>query len=206
MHYVVLALLGTILLGCTTRTVPIAKGQLQPSDTGYYRHYEIKGNHVFYRGNIITGADVLTFEYIAFAFSKDKNAVYFGEKKLSKANPNTFSEIEYPYFRDRQHVFYIPDTIEYILTDADPNTFQVLSPAYAKDKRHVYTTIESELPTEIHSADAPSFRTHANGIYYSDTNYLYDVKGTQLISRDTLDIYNDERSPLHPGSPVGCIL
>lgn len=47
---------------------------------------------------------------------------------------NTFEVLDYPYCKDKNHVYYG----EKLIPDADPETFEVLSPKYAKDKNHVY--------------------------------------------------------------------
>jgi len=48
------------------------------------------GRNVFHRTKMLNGADLASWEYIDYNYSKDKNHVYYSERKVAGANPSTF--------------------------------------------------------------------------------------------------------------------
>jgi hypothetical protein len=103
----------------------------QPSSFKYLeKDYALDGNTVYYRGEIITVADVRSFKVLAgpkkFCIAVDKSHVYIGGIVIPNADPTTFSydstgvrinDVSYSYtLKDKRHTWeYIP-----------PHNFQLL--------------------------------------------------------------------------------
>ena len=110
-------------------------------------HLEIVGSEDFYtylkdsktvfvNGAVIQGADPLTFEVIADAYSRDDSHVFYFSESISEADVSTFEVIESPYARDADSVFWMENPIP----DADPQTFRVLNADFecSTDAVHAY--------------------------------------------------------------------
>lgn len=54
--------------------------------------YHTDGKSVFNRTKKMVGADLDSWEYIGYFYSKDKNHVYYSGRKVIGADPNTFEE------------------------------------------------------------------------------------------------------------------
>ncbi|MDF2456851.1 MAG: rane protein [Cytophagaceae bacterium] len=102
--------------------------------------YFIYQDEVYFNGDRIKGADAKTFtHYNAFSYySKDKNHVYYENKKLSDADAPTFGPLlndeAQNYWRDKHHAYYKWNKIP----SADGATFTYLGHQYACDKKQVY--------------------------------------------------------------------
>jgi hypothetical protein len=121
--------------------------------------------HVFYEGgwgqtkpSVIVGADPKSFltldnDNYAGGYSKDAHAVYWADRRVNGADPNTFQDLA-PYGKDAHAVYlglsiaeadYSQDNVAR-LDGADPKTFVVLSDpiisndgaGYSKDAHAVY--------------------------------------------------------------------
>ncbi len=87
---------------------------------------------------------------VAYAYAKDKNAVYFEGVLIENADPITFVAVseksgawQHPYGKDTHNVYFKNMSIK----GADPKTFEVLwwyiyegcgADRYAKDSQHVF--------------------------------------------------------------------
>ncbi len=61
---------------------------------------------VFYNGMIVNGADPASFEVIhKDGYAKDKRRVFLECYPLIDADPDTFEYLEFPYSRDKAHVY-----------------------------------------------------------------------------------------------------
>ncbi len=67
---------------------------------------------VFYRDKKILGVDLNSFEILTFYFSKDKNKVYFKEEIIEDADSSTFKWVGSTYFKDKNNVFYLNKFID----------------------------------------------------------------------------------------------
>ena len=100
-----------------------------------------------------------TFYFTQYTYMKDKNGVYFGERKIIGADPNTFSVfttpklvggkggyVLYSYAKDNHAVYYSTEYITEAVPNADPQTFEPIdtySGIYTfrcgKDKNAIYS-------------------------------------------------------------------
>lgn len=124
----------------------------------------------------IEGADVNTFfVYPDSLYSKDKNNVYFRDRVVRKANPETFEIISPQFQKDNEHVWYMGS-----LLCADSKTFRVFTceraehpekrmSLYACDKNHVFYQY-----LILDDADLKTFRVLKSAI--SDELYGVDEK------------------------------
>ena len=78
-------------------------------------------NNIYYSDRKIIGADLSTFQIGSDGFSKDKNNIYFGGKKILGVDRDTIKIIELPYIKDKNNVYYGNKKIE----GADKNTFEL---------------------------------------------------------------------------------
>ncbi len=78
---------------------------------------------VFVNGNLIPGADPLTFEMISDAYSRDASQVFYFNEPMTEADSATFEVLESPFSRDSDSVFWM----ENVISGADPATFKVLN-------------------------------------------------------------------------------
>ena len=85
--------------------------------------YIINNGKVYYQRlkyrDEMTDADAPTFKNLDYFYAKDKNNVYYNNKKLSKADSKTFEAFQ-NYGKDRNNVYYR----EILVKDADPQTFR----------------------------------------------------------------------------------
>jgi hypothetical protein len=138
-----------------------------------YVSYE---NRVFVSTLSIDCADTDTFFiYPESLYSKDKNQVYYRDKTIKKANPETFQIISPQFQKDDEHVWYMGS-----LLCADSNTFRVFTceraehpekrmSLYACDKNHVFYQY-----LILDDADLKTFRVLKSAI--SDELYGIDER------------------------------
>lgn len=117
-------------------------------------------NNIYYSDRKIIGADLSTFQIGSDGFSKDKNNIYFGGKRILGIDKDTVKIIELPYIEDKNNVYYGNKKIE----GADKNTFELTY----------------------------DFKSVVNGYYSKDKNNVYyenkklkgiDVKTFKKINR-----------------------
>jgi len=83
--------------------------------------YSKDKNNIYYSNRKIIGADLPTFQIGSDGFSKDKNNIYFWGKKILGVDRDTIKIIELPYIKDKNNVYYGNKKIE----GADKNTFEL---------------------------------------------------------------------------------
>ena len=122
--------------------------------------YSKDKNNIYYSNRKIIGADLPTFQIGSDGFSKDKNNIYLEGKKILGVDRDTIKIIELPYIKDKNNVYYGNKKIE----GADKNTFELIY----------------------------DFGSVVNGYYSKDKNNVYyenkklkgiDVKTFKKISR-----------------------
>jgi len=145
-----------------------------------YRYAKDK-NHVYYQGNILSGADPETFRPTEFKrtseswpYTKDKNHVYYENTGLTNADPNTFETLSNSigYSRDASHIYYTNREV----MGADLATFTIIGDLkknwygyfpYGEDKNHIY--YEDVI---INGIDRESFKP-LDAWYSKDKNGVY---------------------------------
>ena len=78
-------------------------------------------NNIYYSDRKIIGADLSTFQIGSDGFSKDKNNIYLEGKRILGIDKDTVKIIELPYIEDKNNVYYRNKKIE----GADKNTFEL---------------------------------------------------------------------------------
>ena len=106
--------------------------------------YEVREDGVYYKSELIEGADPETFEYVGFEdvtgarfmYARDKSNVYYHKFLIEDADSDTFEVLGCWYAKDTRHIYFEDNIIEV----ADVNSFEVIenSYAYAKDDTSVY--------------------------------------------------------------------
>lgn len=84
--------------------------------------YSKDKNNIYYSNRKITGVDLPTFQIGSDGFSKDKNNIYLEGKKILGVDRDTIKIIELPYIKDKNNVYYGNKKIE----GADKNTFELI--------------------------------------------------------------------------------
>lgn len=166
---------------------------------------------VYCNGEIIEGADSLTFEYLKNYFAKDKYNVYTRDSIIDGANPETFSVLSNIYGKDKSNVYYFNvqikgadvDTflpfgdfpyaidknqvffINKPLLGADYSTFDVLDGYYTRDSKNIYF-----FGKKMEKVDIESLKI-INKNFIIDKNYVYqDGIRIEKSDPDTFEIMN----------------
>ncbi len=117
-------------------------------DADRYAHDK---SHVYFRGILVEGADPSSFQVIstggyADEFGKDTAAVFYFDKKIDVAQPDSFTPLTFqvkegcrpgPYSKDAQYVYFGAKRV----VGADQHTFKVDdwgSGPYGRDSVHVF--------------------------------------------------------------------
>ena len=95
--------------------------------------YAKDDKNVFYKGEIITGADAESFEALEEFYARDKNIGYYGKAPIKNSIGKTFKVINSYYSTDGKDYFY--DTSA--LNMADPNNFKFV---YGEGDYQCWTT------------------------------------------------------------------
>ena len=84
--------------------------------------YSKDKNNIYYLNRKIIGVDLPTFQIGSDGFLKDKNNIYLEGKKILGVDRDTIKIIELPYIKDKNNVYYGNKKIE----GADKNTFELI--------------------------------------------------------------------------------
>lgn len=98
---------------------------------------QIKPDGVYYRNDLIIGADPKTMEYLGHGYMKDSKRVYvapMGGMVIEGADPKTFVPLSDMYTKDMNNV-YLFNTV---MKGVDPKTFELVGGSYVKDAKNVY--------------------------------------------------------------------
>tara|TARA_R110000850_G_scaffold104774_6_gene215469 strand:- start:226 stop:741 length:516 start_codon:yes stop_codon:yes gene_type:complete len=94
-------------------------------------YYGVSGDQVFYKADLVEGADAKTFEVLSESYSKDKEFVFFQGRIVSDAQASDFRPIATNYGIDDKAVFYR----SFRIVGADPLSFKIRefesSPVYS---------------------------------------------------------------------------
>lgn len=170
-------------------------------------------NQVFVSSVLIEGADADTFfNYPDSMYSKDKNSVYYRDRIVRKANPETFEIISPQFQKDDERVWYMGS-----LLYADSKTFRVFSyerseepekstSLYACDKKHVFyqylilddadlktfRVLKSVKSDELYGVDEKRVFYHHMYLEYADADTFRVVSENDrhLIDNPEVDAYD----------------
>ena len=135
--------------------------------------------------------DPQTYEVINQLYSKDKNNIYYSDRKIIGVDLPTFQRIdEYIYSKDKNNIYFRGKKI----SGADKDTFEKIDEYnYSKDKNNIYYNDKKIEGVDKNTFELTyDFGSVVNGYYSKDKNNVYyenkklkgiDVKTFKKISR-----------------------
>ena len=153
-------------------------------DSDYY--FKDK-NSIYYEdsGNLhkIESADLKTFKDLDYNFAKDKNNIYYKNKKLDGIDAASFEKIEFNFIKDKNRLYKIDEDEEKneiklipINEKVNLENFKEIGGNYYKDDKNLYYFGENEFK-KIDGSDPNSFE-------YDNENYTF-------IAKDKNNVYFD---------------
>ena len=153
-------------------------------DSDYY--FKDK-NSIYYEdsGNLhkIESADLKTFKDLDYNFAKDKNNIYYKNKKLDGIDAASFEKIEFNFIKDKNRLYKIDEDEEKneiklipINEKVNLENFEEIGGNYYKDDKNLYYFGENEFK-KIDGSDPNSFE-------YDNENYTF-------IAKDKNNVYFD---------------
>ena len=166
-------------------------------------YYSIDKRNVYYRNEILEGANPKTAGLIGFSLLKDDKNVYYMGEKIKDVKIKNFEKLGQNYWKNENKIYYQDKKIE----NADIMSFKVLNEDYAKDKNHVYCGNEVIDPSLLLGKikNPETFEFLPNGILYGKDKYnvyyisstmsncfdsyyfIHEVKG---INKDKVEVLN----------------
>ena len=135
--------------------------------------------------------DPQTYEVINQLYSRDKNNIYYDNKKIEGADLSTFQRIdEYIYSKDKNNIYFRGKKI----SGVDKETFEKIDKYnYSKDKNNIYYDDKKIEGVDKNTFELTyDFGSVVNGYYSKDKNNVYyenkklkgiDVKTFRKINR-----------------------
>lgn len=153
-------------------------------DSDYY--FKDK-NSIYYEdsGNLhkIENADLKTFKDLDYNFAKDKNNIYYKNKKLDGIDAASFEKIVFNFIKDKNRLYKIDEDEEKneiklipINEKVNLENFEEIGGNYYKDDKNLYYFEENEFK-KIDGSDPNSFE-------YDNENYTF-------IAKDKNNVYFD---------------
>ena len=144
-------------------------------------------NSIYYEdsGNLhkIESADLKTFKDLDYNFAKDKNNIYYKNKKLDGIDAASFEKIEFNFIKDKNGLYKIDEDEEKneiklipINEKVNLENFEEIGGNYYKDDKNLYYFGENEFK-KIDGSDPNSFE-------YDNENYTF-------IAKDKNNVYFD---------------
>lgn len=169
-------------------------------DSDYY--FKDK-NSIYYEdsGNLhkIENADLKTFKDLDYNFAKDKNNIYYKNKKLDGIDAASFEKIVFNFIKDKNRLYKIDEDEEKneiklipINEKVNLENFEEIGGNYYKDDKNLYYFGENEFK-KIEGADPNSFKYENENYTFiaKDKNNVYfegeKVKGTDVKSAEGID-------------------
>ena len=169
-------------------------------DSDYY--FKDK-NSIYYEdsGNLhkIENADLKTFKDLDYNFAKDKNNIYYKNKKLDGIDAASFEKIEFNFIKDKNRLYKIDEDEEKneiklipINEKVNLENFEEIGGNYYKDDKNLYYFGENEFK-KIEGADPNSFKYDNENYTFiaKDKNNVYfegeKVKGIDVKSAEGID-------------------
>jgi hypothetical protein len=162
--------------------------------------YVLGGNFFNVGARVLEGADSASFELIDRNYGRDHTAVFFHDKKLPGADPNSARVVTYnsaegsaSYLVTDQHVYWLAT----LISDANASKFTPLWGDYSRDDRTIFYTWDKQHPItgdihpieghsdyllmgdqvlrrgELLNASAKSFRVLNKERYQSDDQHVF---------------------------------
>ncbi len=178
------------LVECDITSFEVLKnGYAKDKDNVFYN--EIKINKVDYHSFSILEINqsfskdrwAEPYSHIYRYYAKDRYHVFYGEKILKNAEPETIELLSPIYIKDKRHAYLWGS----IISNSDANSFTFIGGRFAKDKNHVYHLgkIISDNPDSFQIVDY-KYR------YAKDNEFAYHWHGSNPIHIDTIIEVNVE--------------
>ena len=186
-------------------------------DSDYY--FKDK-NSIYYEdsGNLhkIENADLKTFKDLDYNFAKDKNNIYYKNKKLDGIDAASFEKIEFNFIKDKNRLYKIDEDEEKneiklipINEKVNLENFEEIGGNYYKDDKNLYYFGENEFK-KIEGADPNSFKYDNENYTFiaKDKNNVYfegeKVKGIDVKSAEGIDGFwmKDKNSVFYRGKKL----
>ena len=116
--------------------------------------------------------DPQTYEVINQLYSKDKNNIYYSDRKIIGVDLPTFQRIdEYIYSKDKNNIYFRGKKI----SGADKDTFEKIDEYnYSKDKNNIYYNGKKIEGVDKNTFELTyDFKSVVNGYYSKDKNNVY---------------------------------
>ena len=200
MKKIIVAILFLILYSCNSEY------EIQDEDV-YYRFWSFEQGG--WNDLILENADVKSFKTINTKdnlYGKDSIYVYFNNKIVPGADPQTFKYISNGYAIDKNRAYYYSDSI----TKSSSKGFEIINSDFSKNKDNVFYKTK---PLEVCSVDSfhfvfpdkdnPLGRWSTDGCFYYYNNYKVPSKdyeniiiyrGSGGISRDNQLVYKLDKN------------
>jgi len=149
---------------------------------------------VFWKNELVFGADPTTFRFYLGGFAKDHQHCYCYSSRLRDANPSTFRALNYTYAADDKFVWTIAGRVK----DADAESFVACDDgfielglglraphSFGKDKQRVYYYDFDGKPNWVRKASADSFVSLNDGYFGKDANFAFI--GRAMIPRANVE-------------------
>ena len=147
----------------------------------------------------IENADLKTFKDLDYNFAKDKNNIYYKNKKLDGIDAASFEKIEFNFIKDKNRLYKIDEDEEKneiklipINEKVNLENFEEIGGNYYKDDKNLYHFGENEFK-KIEGADPNSFKYDNENYTFiaKDKNNVYfegeKVKGIDVKSAEGID-------------------
>jgi len=118
----------------------------------------------------VTRADPMTFINMDEGFGKDKLRVFYKGVEINGADPVTFEQIQWAYSKDKYGVYLSTCKLE----NANPNSFQLLGGSWGKDNQNVYHG------HQLIEADATTFKFIGNSWAIDKSNAYHALTWVSL--------------------------
>lgn len=178
--------------------------------------YWQKDGKVYWRRDIVRGADLTFFRFYVGGFGKDSRHAYCYGSRLKGAIGERFRALNFCYYTDGASAWAVGGRIK----EADAETFQVCDDGfstlvtglrvpggYAKDRDRVYFYGFEGQPSWVRRADPGTFVSLNDAIYGTDESHVFCrkavLKGAKVASwrkiggnysKDDKRVYYDNRS------------
>ena len=115
-------------------------------------------------------------------FSKDKNNIYYKNKKIENFKPKNFEVIDYSLVKQNKDLYYFTedenDNTKFVLLESknvDIDTFQILDEDYTKDKKNAYYKGKIFKEADVKTLDK-HYDENNNGYKIRDKKKVYKTK------------------------------
>lgn len=177
------------------------KGELFMKDADPKTFKPLKNNNygkdknlVFYKGNIILGADPTSFKLVKDGYAIDRDRAYYYGDSISNSNSSEFKIIDSYYSKDNKNVYYTTEPLNvcsvkdfnFVYKDNSESDWE----RWTTDGCHYYIK-NYKVPSKDYKniklyKGSAGISSDKNYVYYYDRNIYYNKEGDRIL--DTIDI------------------